>query len=158
VQLDGLFETLIGDSVTIAGNHRCILQGVEKVPSGPGSILIDHRDAPCATDRHYRHWSGTQAEGSTAPGLVEKVVKPPTRYGRAIAGQGFTVRGMAGNLDRDDVLGHVVPVVRAERYPGDLGAQEGASCLAFSPARQLALGKQAFVLCGLLGTARTGDA
>jgi hypothetical protein len=29
----------------------------------------------------------------------------------------LAVRGMTGNLDRDDVFGHVVPVVRAERHP-----------------------------------------
>jgi len=59
----------------------------------------------------------------------------------------LAVRGMTGNLDRDDVLGHVVPVVRAERHPGDPGAQESAPCLVLAPARQLALGKQALVLC-----------
>jgi hypothetical protein len=60
----------------------------------------------------------------------------------------LAVRGMTGNLDRDDVLSHIVPVVRAERHPGDPGAQESAPCLVLAPARQLALGKQALVLCG----------
>ena len=64
----------------------------------------------------------------------------------------LAVRGMTGNLDRDDVPGHVVPVIRAERHPGDPGAQESAPCLVLAPARQLALGKQALVLCGLPGT------
>src|SRR6476469_1360925 len=59
---------------------------------------------------------------------------------------------MTGNLDRDDVLSHIVPVVSAERHPGNPGAQESAPCLVLTPARQLALSKQALVLCSLLGT------
>src|SRR4029077_2338772 len=41
----------------------------------------------------------------------------------------LAVRGMTGNLDRDDVLGHIVPVVSAERHPGNPGAQESARAL-----------------------------
>lgn len=64
----------------------------------------------------------------------------------------LAVRGMARNLDRDDVFDHVLAVVGAERDPGDPGAEEGAPCLVVAPARQLALGKKALVLRGLLGT------
>jgi hypothetical protein len=32
VQLDGLFGTLIGESGTMAGNHRCTRRGVGRVP------------------------------------------------------------------------------------------------------------------------------
>ena len=69
----------------------------------------------------------------------------------------LAVRGMTGNLDRDDVPGHVVPVVSAERHPGNPGAQESAPCLVLAPARQLALSKQALVLCGLPGTDMDDD-
>ncbi len=64
----------------------------------------------------------------------------------------LAVRGMTWHLDGDDVLGHVQPVVGAERDPGDPAAEECASCLVLAPARQFLLGKQAFVLRGLLGT------
>src|SRR5262249_1584149 len=64
----------------------------------------------------------------------------------------LAMRGMTWNLDRDGVLDHVLAIVCAERNPGDPGAEECTSCLEFAPARQLALGKEAFVLCGLLGT------
>src|SRR5712691_11021536 len=64
----------------------------------------------------------------------------------------LAVRGMTWNLDRDDVLGHVLAVVCAEPDPADPGAEESASCLVLAPARQFALSKQAFVLRGLLGT------
>jgi hypothetical protein len=47
VQLDGLFGTLIGESGTIAGNHRCMLPSVGKGPQGRGSIIFDHEGAPC---------------------------------------------------------------------------------------------------------------
>jgi hypothetical protein len=57
-QLDGLFETLIGDPVTTAGNHRCMLPDGERVPGGHGSIPLDHqgravrrRQAPPALER-----------------------------------------------------------------------------------------------------------
>jgi hypothetical protein len=42
-QLNGLFETLIGGSVTTAGNHRCMLPDGRRVPEGRGSIPFDHR-------------------------------------------------------------------------------------------------------------------
>ena len=35
-QLDGLFETLIGDSVTTAGNHRCMLPDGRAADQAPG--------------------------------------------------------------------------------------------------------------------------
>ena len=47
----------------------------------------------------------------------------------------LAVRGVVRDLDRDDVLGHVLAVVRAERNPGDAGAEEGASGLVLAPAR-----------------------
>src|SRR5262249_49381041 len=62
----------------------------------------------------------------------------------------LAVRGMTGNLDRDGVLDHVLPVVGAERDPGDPGAEECAPGLELAPARQFLLGKQALVLLGLL--------
>ena len=46
VQLDGLFETLNGGPVTTAGNHRCMLPGGGRVPSGHGSIPFDHQGVP----------------------------------------------------------------------------------------------------------------
>jgi hypothetical protein len=39
----------------------------------------------------------------------------------------LAMRGMTGNLDRDDVLSHIVPVVSAERHPGNPGARGGSS-------------------------------
>jgi hypothetical protein len=70
LQLDGLFETLIGGPVTTAGNHRCMLPD-GGVPSGHGSIPFDH-GAPCtgplvapALERHG------QVEGSTPSGLAD---------------------------------------------------------------------------------------
>ena len=60
VQLGGLVETLIGDPVTTAGNHRCMLPDGGRAPSGHGSIPFDHQGAPCADGRHHRHWSGTE--------------------------------------------------------------------------------------------------
>ena len=38
-QLDGTFETLIGDSGTAAGNHPCMLPGEGSVPGGQGRVL-----------------------------------------------------------------------------------------------------------------------
>jgi hypothetical protein len=62
-QVDGLFETLIGDPVTTAGNHRCMLPDGGRVPSGHGRIPFDHEGAPCADGGHHRHWSSTQGRG-----------------------------------------------------------------------------------------------
>ena len=39
-------KTLIGDSVTTAGNHWCMLPGGGSVRSGHGSIPFDHQGAP----------------------------------------------------------------------------------------------------------------
>ena len=64
----------------------------------------------------------------------------------------LAVRGMTRHLDGYDVLRHALPVVSAERDPGDPGAEKSSSCLVLAPARQLLLGKQAFVLRGLLGS------
>ena len=54
LQLDGLFETLIGDPVTTAGNHRCMLPDGEGCPRGmaasPSTISARHADG-----RHHRH-------------------------------------------------------------------------------------------------------
>jgi hypothetical protein len=63
----------------------------------------------------------------------------------------LAMRGMTWHLDRDDVLGHVPAIICAERDLGDPGAEERASRLVLAPARQLAVGKQPFVLRGLLG-------
>jgi hypothetical protein len=59
LQLDGLFETLIGNPVTTAGNHRCMLPDGRRVPSGHGSIplrppgrAVRRRQAPPALERH----------------------------------------------------------------------------------------------------------
>ena len=58
-QLGGLFETLIGNSVTTAGNHRCMLPDGERVPSqGAWQHPFDHkgalrrRQAPPALEWH----------------------------------------------------------------------------------------------------------
>src|SRR4029077_17327542 len=64
----------------------------------------------------------------------------------------LAVLGVTGHLDGDDVLGHVLALVGAERGTGDPGADEGASCLVLAPARQLLLGEQALILRGLLST------
>jgi hypothetical protein len=42
LQLDGLFESLIGDLVTKAGNHRYMLPDGRRVLKGHGSIPFDH--------------------------------------------------------------------------------------------------------------------
>jgi hypothetical protein len=55
LQLDRLFGMLIGDSGTIAGNHRCTLpdrgRGVQRPWQHPP---FDHQDTPCAAGRHRR--------------------------------------------------------------------------------------------------------
>ncbi len=64
----------------------------------------------------------------------------------------LAVLGVTGNLDGDDVLGDVLTPVGAEcgtEYPG---ADEGASRLVLTPARQLPLGEQPLIFRGLLGT------
>jgi hypothetical protein len=71
----------------------------------------------------------------------ETVELPETGIGAMLA-----VRGMTWHLDRDDVLGHVLAIICAERDLGDPGAEERASRLVLAPARQLTLGKQPFVL------------
>jgi hypothetical protein len=63
----------------------------------------------------------------------------------------LAVRGVARDINRDDVLGHVPAVISAERNPGDASAEEGASCLVLARAREFPLGNQALVLGGLLG-------
>ena len=49
------FETIIGDSGTIAGNHRRVLPGVGKGLQGQGSIIFDHEGAPCTDSRYHRY-------------------------------------------------------------------------------------------------------
>src|SRR5262249_12406783 len=61
----------------------------------------------------------------------------------------LAVLGVTGNLDRDDVLGHVLALVGAERGTGDPGADESAPRLVLAPARQLPFGEKTLVLCGL---------
>jgi hypothetical protein len=55
LQLDGLFETLIGESVIIAGNHRCMLPEGGRVPAAmaasPPATRARRRQAP-ALERH----------------------------------------------------------------------------------------------------------
>src|SRR5690349_15733025 len=64
----------------------------------------------------------------------------------------LAVLGVTGNLYGDDVLDDFITPVGAEGNTGDPGAEEGAPLLVLAPARQLALGEQPLVLCGLLGT------
>jgi hypothetical protein len=45
LQLDGLFETLIGGPATTGGNRPCMFP-YGKVPRGHGSILLDHECTP----------------------------------------------------------------------------------------------------------------
>jgi hypothetical protein len=59
VQLGGLFETLVGDSVTTVGNHRCMLPDEERVPSGHGRIPFDHQGAPRRRQAPPRQGSGS---------------------------------------------------------------------------------------------------
>jgi hypothetical protein len=61
-----------------------------RVPSGPGGILFDQQDAPCAGDRHRRHWSGTQAKGTVASGVPSTIAPDPTPA-ILIVGVGFEV-------------------------------------------------------------------
>ena len=70
-QLNGLFETLIGEPVTTGGNHRCML------PDGgrcPGAMAASLRPRGCAV-RRRQGTTGTGAaprpEGSAAPGLAD---------------------------------------------------------------------------------------
>ena len=53
----------------------------------------------------------------------------------------LAVRGVTWDLNHDGVLHHVLAVVRAERYPGNAGTEEGTSCLVLTPARKFPLGK-----------------
>ncbi len=59
LQLGGLFETLIGDPVTTAGNHRCMLPDGEGVPRGHGGIPFDHQGAPRRRQAPPRQGSGS---------------------------------------------------------------------------------------------------
>ena len=59
LQLDSLFETLIGDPVTTAGNHRCMRPDGGRVPSGHGSIPFDHQGAPRRRQAPPRQGSGS---------------------------------------------------------------------------------------------------
>jgi hypothetical protein len=62
-QLDGLFETLIGDSVTTAGNHRCMLPDGEGCPAAMASASTTRaRRAPTA---------GTNEDAEVAPHAVK---------------------------------------------------------------------------------------
>ena len=70
LQLDGLFETLIGNPVTTAGNHRCMLPDGGRVPSGHGSIPFDHQGAPCADGSTTGLGAARRADGSAASGLA----------------------------------------------------------------------------------------
>jgi len=59
-QLDGTFETLIGDSGTIAGNHPCMLPGEGSVPGGQGRVL---RPPGCAVQRQALAGAGSARGG-----------------------------------------------------------------------------------------------
>ena len=59
LQLDGLFETLIGGQVTTAGNHWCMLPDGGRVPRGPwqhplrpAGCAVRRRQAPPVLKRH----------------------------------------------------------------------------------------------------------
>ena len=58
LQVDGLFETLIGGPVTTAGNHRCMLpdgEGAQRPsqrPLRPPGRAVRRRQAPPALKRH----------------------------------------------------------------------------------------------------------
>ncbi len=54
----------------------------------------------------------------------------------------LAVLGVARDLDDNDVLGHVLAPVGAERGAEDPGADEGAPRLVLAPARQLPFGKR----------------
>ena len=64
-QLDGTFETLIGDSGTTAGNHPCMLPGEGSVPGGHGRV-------PAAT-RVRRAAAGLAGAGSARGGRIRGV-------------------------------------------------------------------------------------
>src|SRR5260370_9021338 len=69
----------------------------------------------------------------------------------------FAGGGVTGHLTGDGVFGQVRGVVCAERNPGDPGAEESASRLELTPARQLSFREQALVLRSLLGTDMDDD-
>jgi hypothetical protein len=91
MQLDGLFETLIGDLVTTAGNHRCMFNDEGSVPSGDDRIPATTRgrraDARHPSARLPGTCQGCSAHSSTytrwlsgltifgrLPGFVQAVV------------------------------------------------------------------------------------
>jgi len=49
LQLDGLFETLIGDPVTTGGNHRCMLPDGRRVPRAGAASSSITRARPTST-------------------------------------------------------------------------------------------------------------
>jgi hypothetical protein len=97
LQLAGLFETLIGNPVTTAGNHRCMLPDGGRVPSGQGSIPFDHQGAPCASR-----------------GLRDEVHGPRGPPGRF---RSRRYRYAAGSLDRQPYASHLCP--HRIRSPGE---------------------------------------
>ena len=54
LQLGGIFETLIGDPVATAGNHRCMLPDGEGYPRAMAASPSTTK-ARRADDRHHRH-------------------------------------------------------------------------------------------------------
>jgi hypothetical protein len=67
-QLDGTFETLIGESGTAAGNHRCMLPGEEACLAAMAASL-GHQGAPCS-GRHSPPLDLRGAAGSAVSGLA----------------------------------------------------------------------------------------
>jgi hypothetical protein len=64
----------------------------------------------------------------------------------------LTVPGVTWDPGGDDVRGSILTLAGAGRSTKDPGADEGAPLFVLAPARQLPLGEQPLVLCGLLGT------
>ena len=71
VQLDGLFETLIGDPVTTGGNHRCTLPGGGRVPGAMAAFPSTTRARRAPTAGATGTGAARRVEGSAASGLAD---------------------------------------------------------------------------------------
>jgi hypothetical protein len=117
LQLDGLFETLIGDPVTTAGNHRCMLPDGEGCPAAMAA-------SPSTTTARRAPTAGTtgtgaarRAEGSAASGLAHACLHrgEPDGWRAPRGSPGDRVGGGC----RPDGNPPSVAVLRADRAGGD---------------------------------------
>jgi len=102
LQLDGLFETLIGGQVTTAGNHRCILLPGMGKASRAAAASFDHEIGRTPQGIHHGHRCtiGCEAHPENVPGHL--------RESRARQGLGASGSSTHVPLASSGVSTHVV--------------------------------------------------